>query len=124
VILLAIALAAQWKPPFCAGDSQAETDACARRDLSNAERSMAQQMTRIVRVLMRPERARTTAAAGPEAVHIISAEQRAWRGWRDAHCDVVAYGVQHTSAETMVRLDCKTEMTVKRTKDLIKVARN
>jgi len=57
------------------------------------------------------------------AVALLSAEQRTWMAWRDAHCDVLAFGVEQTSAETQVRADCRTELTVKRTAELRKVGR-
>ncbi|MEA3037258.1 MAG: hypothetical protein QOH04_3045 [Sphingomonadales bacterium] len=52
---------------------------------------------------------------------LFDAEQRTWRAWRNAHCDVVAFGVEKTSAEAMVRADCRTGLTVKRIGELQQV---
>ena len=123
-LLVALALASAWKPSPCAATTQAGAEACGRRDLAAAERPMEAEMARIARVLKQPARRRTTRAAGPKAMAIITADQRAWLAWRNAHCDRVAYALSDSSAEAIVRLDCRTKMTVERTRDLSTVARN
>ena len=55
------------------------------------------------------------------ALTVLRAEQRSWMAWRDAHCDVIAFGVERTSVESVVRNDCKTELTVERTQSIKKI---
>jgi len=59
----------------------------------------------------------------PRAMLLLRREQQAWTAWRDASCDVLAFGVEHTSAELQVRYDCRTGKNVERKKELAKVGR-
>jgi uncharacterized protein YecT (DUF1311 family) len=56
-------------------------------------------------------------------MHLLDAEQRAWTAWRNAHCDVVAFAVEETSAETQIRADCRTPLAIQRTRYLRGVGR-
>ncbi len=54
----------------------------------------------------------------PRAREVVRAEQEAWLAWRNAHCDVMAFSMEATSAEGQVRADCRTGLTVERTDEL------
>jgi uncharacterized protein YecT (DUF1311 family) len=60
----------------------------------------------------------------PRALDLIEAEQDAWLAWRNAHCDIVAFGVEETSAEGLVRADCRTPLTIKRAEELSEVRKD
>jgi len=119
VILLALLVAASWHPPPCGDSGPYGTDHCARRDYARAERAMA--------IAFRQAESRLRSCRPRNSVDcqdlkhgllLFEAEQRTWRAWRDAHCDLVAFTVEKTSAEAMVRADCRTGLTVKRTGEL------
>ena len=60
----------------------------------------------------------------PRALAVVRAEQKAWKAWRDAHCDVMAFSLEGTSAEGQVRDDCKTKLTVERINVVKKIGRS
>lgn len=66
----------------------------------------------------------TTCYHMPRAIMLLRKEQQAWLAWRNASCDLLAFGVEHTSAELQVHLDCRTGKTLERAKDLAKVGRD
>jgi uncharacterized protein YecT (DUF1311 family) len=121
MILMAVAMAAAWRPPLCPDGA---TQQCALRDFTKAERANSLAFVQAKgRVRSCKPVDSTRCYNQKRAIFLLETEQRTWRAWRDAHCDVVTFGVEETSAETMVRADCRTELTVKRTKDLQKVGR-
>lgn len=57
-------------------------------------------------------------------MRVFNKEQQTWTAWRDAHCDVVAFSVGGSSAEMMVRMDCRTELTLARIKEIEAVGKD
>ena len=49
---------------------------------------------------------------------MLRASQRAWLGYRDAQCRMVASGVDGGSAQPMVTADCLGDLTLARLKEL------
>jgi uncharacterized protein YecT (DUF1311 family) len=124
VIWLALLYAPDWQPPPCGDTGPNSTTRCARRDLARAERAIAAAFGQ-ARGWLRSCRPRDSTQCYDleHGLRLFEAEQRTWRAWRDAHCDVVAFEVEGSSAEAMVRMDCRTGLTVKRTKELQQVGR-
>lgn len=60
----------------------------------------------------------------PRALTVLRTEQRSWVAWRDAHCDVIAFGVEGTSVESVVRDDCKTKLILARTNEIKQMGRS
>jgi uncharacterized protein YecT (DUF1311 family) len=116
--------AATYTPPPCKDVAPGGDRRCAVADFGRAERRMTISFQRAVHRLRscRPLNA-TRCDDRPGAVRLFSREQQTWKAWRDAHCDVIAFGVEKTSAEMMVRMDCRTELTLARTKEIEAVGR-
>ena len=114
-IIAAIATAS-WSPPPCHGGDVRQ---CAQRDLKTAQARLRRASTAAIARIRACKPAKATACYDKfRAARLLVTEQRAWEGWRDAHCNVVAFGVEQTSAEGSVRAGCKTALTVKRIEEL------
>jgi uncharacterized protein YecT (DUF1311 family) len=124
VILVLAAVLADWKPPPC-NDPKPGGDAhCAQRDFARADAAMKTQFERALYALRTCRPANSVKCSDmPRAIMLLHKEQQAWTAWRDAKCDVTTFGVEHTSAEAQVRLDCRTGMTIERTKELREIVK-
>ena len=60
----------------------------------------------------------------PRQVQLVMREQTSWVAWRNAQCDVMAFGMEGRSGEEVVRMDCRTKLTMERTKYLQKVGKD
>ncbi|HCB77107.1 MAG TPA: hypothetical protein DEP91_13230 [Sphingomonas bacterium] len=58
-----------------------------------------------------------------EAIRALRVEQQAWRGWRDAHCNLMAVSMQGSSGTEIVRADCRSRMTAERIETIEKLGR-
>ncbi|WP_213979452.1 lysozyme inhibitor LprI family protein [Sphingomonas sp. dw_22] len=123
MILFAAAILLQdWHPAPCTDKSERGDIRCAQRDLAKAERAMGTVFSQaIFRLQHCTPRNSTSCYNRPRAIKLLQAEQRTWLAWRNAHCDVVAFGMEGTSGEIQVRSDCRTGLTVARTKELQEV---
>ena len=119
MILLALATVAAWTPASC---DENDARVCATRDLATAERAMETELRAAIDRMKNCRPADSTGCYNiPHAIKLIETEQTTWLAWRNAHCDVLAFGVEETSAEAQVRADCRTKLTVERTGELAKV---
>jgi uncharacterized protein YecT (DUF1311 family) len=110
-----------WKPSGCEANDPVT---CSTRDYAEAEKRLVSELT------LAMERLRACAPPNSTKCHnldrqaeLVTNEQNAWKLWRDAHCDVVAFGVEETSAEDQVRSDCRTGITHERIENLKKIGR-
>jgi uncharacterized protein YecT (DUF1311 family) len=122
IVAAALLLTASWTPPPCPFHSKAQLDECAEHDLAAAERDLTNAWQKAMRRLkaINPQ---STSAISASGFKDLAAEQKAWRAWRDAHCAVVSYGLEHTSVDRSVRLDCMTGMTRDRIKEIEEMGR-
>ena len=124
VIVLAALAAVAWHPSPCLDQTPGGEGRCAERDLTKAEQGMQMALQQTIGRLRHCKPINSTACDDmPRAIALVQAEQRTWKAWRDAHCDTVAFSVEHTSVEASVRADCRTELTTKRTDELVKIGR-
>jgi uncharacterized protein YecT (DUF1311 family) len=121
--MAALLLGMAWTPPPCAFQSKAQLDACARRDLATAEQELDVSWQKAMRRL-KAINPRSTSAVDPKGFQALFAAQKAWTAWRNAHCAVVSYGLENTSVDRSVRLDCMTGMTHDRINDIEKMGRD
>ena len=110
-----------WTPPGCgAGDPVL----CAKRDYEDAGKLLQRELALAMDRLHACSPANSTKCDNLDRqVELVMTEQAAWQSWRDAHCDVVAFGVEQTSAEGQVRSDCRTKITHDRIESLRKIGR-
>lgn len=118
IALLLLSSAASFAPPPCPEKGQAGEERCAAAELTKAEKRLSMAWNKAVQTLRDPARRNTTKAFGQTPINLLTVEQKSWRAWRDAHCNVMAYSMEGTSGEAMVRYDCKTGMTLDRVKIL------
>jgi len=125
---MAIALllsAANYTPPPCKDVAPGGDRRCAVADFGRADRRMKVAFRRAAQRLRfcRPVNS-THCDDRPGAIRVFTREQQTWTAWRDAHCDVVAFSVAKTSAEVMVRMDCRTGLTLGRIKEIEAVGKD
>lgn len=101
-----------------------EIDSCydAVREWQSAENVMRSELENALQRIRAcaPENA-TRCYNNQRAEALISNEQAAWLVWRDAHCDVLAFGLEETSAHGEIEAACRTSLTIERTDDLKEV---
>ena len=110
-----------WSPPSCgAGDPVS----CVKRDYEDAEKLLERELALAMDRLRACSPANSTKCDNLDRqVELVTKEQNAWQSWRDAHCDVLAFGVEQTSAEEQVRSDCRTKITHERIENLREIGR-
>lgn len=118
ISLLLLSEAVRYAPPPCPEKGQAGEERCAAAELAKAEKRLSVAWSKAVQALRDPARRNSTKAFGQTPINLLTTEQKSWRAWRDAHCDVMAYSMQGTSGEALVRYDCKTGMTLDRVRIL------
>jgi uncharacterized protein YecT (DUF1311 family) len=126
VIALALVIAgATYTPPPCKDFAPGGDRRCAVADFGRADRRMRLAFQRAVQRLRscRPLKS-TRCYDRTGAMRVFNKEQQTWTAWRDAHCDVVAFSVGGSSAEMMVRMDCRTELTLARIKEIEAVGKD
>lgn len=97
----------------CAGSDQHSLNRCAEDEYRAADRSLNAQY-KVTRKAM--------AAADPDAERLLIAAQRAWIGFRDAHCEASAHVNHGGSMEPLTRFGCLAEATAVRTEQLKQLA--
>lgn len=112
-------------PPPCTQAGPRAIDRCAQRDFVNAERDMSREFNgAISRIRNCRPRNSTACMYRPRAISVVTREQQSWTAWRDAHCDVVAFGMEGSSGEFQVRMDCRTGLTRQRINELRAIGRS
>ena len=97
----------------CAGVDQHSLNRCAEDEYRVADRGLNAQYKATRKVL-----ADFDAAAEKQLV----LAQRAWIGFRDAHCETAAFANKGGSAEPLTRFGCLAELTTARTTQLQELA--
>jgi len=116
-VVAALLFGMAWTPPSCPFHSKPQLDACARHDFVIANREMTAAWKRNLQRWKAVD-PRSTSAIGPRGFQELVVEQKAWEAWRNAHCAVEAQGLENTSVDRSVRLDCMSRMTHDRIKQI------
>jgi uncharacterized protein YecT (DUF1311 family) len=126
MIFMALLLAGQaYAPPPCTDFASGGEARCAIRDFQNADRAMLLEFDlTITRIRNCRPRNATGCFNRQRAILLVTREQQSWVAWRNAHCDLVAFGMEGTSGEGQVRMDCRARLTLARTKELKAMGRN
>ncbi|MFC5586597.1 lysozyme inhibitor LprI family protein [Nitratireductor kimnyeongensis] len=95
-------------------DAQTQIDMtqCAARDYEAADTALNAQYDAV----------RTRYSGNEDARTLLRDAQRAWIGFRDAHCDLETLAVRGGSIEPMMRAQCLQKLTEKRTEELAALA--
>ena len=121
-ILLAVSLGAQ-EPNCATATSQPDLNACASPDFARADDALNGQWQRTLDAMRRRDRDDTPAPDGTTYEQRLIAAQRAWIGFRDAHCDSAWYGTMGAQLDYTLNIHCRTELTEQRTAQLADLAR-
>lgn len=97
----------------CPGNDQHSLNRCAQDEFRAADRALNAQYKVTVKAV---------SAVDPQAQKLLVTAQKAWIGFRDAHCDSVAFVNAGGSMEPMTRFGCLTEATEARTTQLKQLA--
>lgn len=113
-MLLGMLLAAA--APDCSGDSlnQAVMNDCALARFNEADAKLNQQWKTTLGVFQKQ--------SSNDAKRLLAA-QRAWIAFRDAECDVEFPWDIDVSMDKMMNVDCRTALTIDRTKKLAELAK-
>lgn len=123
IVTLALVLLAAQGPRWNCADpqSQSEMNACAAIDFERADAELNAEYRRAVahaRASDREESARLEGDDRPGDEATLREAQRAWVGFRDAHCRLQGYEARGGSMESMLYDGCRAELTRARTAQL------
>lgn len=123
MILLALLLMApDWKPDPC--PPPGNDISCSQSQVVRTEKALSREFADALRRMAncRPKNA-VACHDRPRAMRLVRAEQGAWITWRNTHCDVMAFSVSGTSAESVLRNDCRSELSEGRIAELKQIGR-
>jgi uncharacterized protein YecT (DUF1311 family) len=100
-------------PASCEEQSQLALNMCAQRNFEAADAELNAMWPRVVADMRRRDQENTRApVAGEQSYYeTLLRAQRAWLGWRDAHCEVVGDQARGGSMQPMVWAQCRERLT-------------
>jgi uncharacterized protein YecT (DUF1311 family) len=103
--------------------TQAAMNICAVQDYARADAEL-NRVWRELRIVAKCADEHTRADGRPGHWASLLEAQRAWLGYRDAHCRLVGYDARGGSLEPMLVSGCKTELTRARTQRMRELLTN
>lgn len=98
--------------------SQSTMNLCAARDFKEADLTLNAQWEVTKDYMQEMDKYIAEHDRPPKFYETLLAAQRAWLKYRDTHCASYAYHVRGGSMHSMLVMNCKTQLTRERTKQL------
>ena len=118
--LLFMAAAAAGSAPACNNaQTQTEINICAAEDYKVADAQLNRQWAQTSAIMKEQDKGGDAPKDGRPGYHqALLDAQRAWLGFRDAHCRIEGYAMRGGSGEAMLVSGCLAEVTRTRTTQL------